>query len=225
MVWLVFSGNSVIFCSSFWCYRFAIWAPSSEFVSLSIPSWQILTAHAQPFRGARDLAFCLKVRLDSLLVWASSGGSGETALMRRLAWTFAACIGDKYKFAWRGPYDLWLLQFLEIFSSIFNMQYDDMKHLTALCFVKASNVTSRYYTDTEWYRYWKNNCNRDLQLTEFIINSSSIEYYLRWFVFTFYTCTIEKAPVLFEMFWKERFQKVSLKTHKKANKKKKNEFL
>ena len=61
------------------------------------PTWQILTAHAQPFRGARDLAFCLKVPLDSLLVWASSGGSGETARMRRLAWTFAARIGDKYQ--------------------------------------------------------------------------------------------------------------------------------
>ena len=73
------------------------WTPSSEFVSSSIPSWQILTAHAQPFRGARDLAFCLKVPLDSLLVWASSGGSGETARMRRLAWTFAARIGNKYQ--------------------------------------------------------------------------------------------------------------------------------
>ena len=73
------------------------WATSSEFVSSSIPSWQILTAHAQPFRGTRDLAFCLKVPLDSLLVWASSEGSGETARMRRLAWTFAARIGDKYQ--------------------------------------------------------------------------------------------------------------------------------
>ena len=73
------------------------WAASSEFVSSSIPSWQILTAHAQPFRGARDLAFCLKVPLDSLLVWASSGGSGETARMRKLVWTFAARIGDKYQ--------------------------------------------------------------------------------------------------------------------------------
>ena len=73
------------------------WAASSEFVSSSIPSWQILTAHAQPFRGARDLAFCLKVPLDSLLVWASSDGSGETARMRRLAWTFAARICDKYQ--------------------------------------------------------------------------------------------------------------------------------
>ena len=73
------------------------WAPSSEFVSSSIPSWQILTAHAQPFRGARDLAFCLKVPLDSLLIWASSEGSGETAGMRRLAWTFAARIGYKYQ--------------------------------------------------------------------------------------------------------------------------------
>ena len=73
------------------------WAPSSEFVSSSIPSWQISTAHAQPFRGARDLAFFLKVPLDSLLVWASSKGSGETARMRRLAWTFAARICDKYQ--------------------------------------------------------------------------------------------------------------------------------
>ena len=73
------------------------WAPSSEFVSSSIPSWQILTAHAQPFRGARDLAFCLKVPFYSLLVWASSEGSGETARMRRLAWTFAARIGYKYQ--------------------------------------------------------------------------------------------------------------------------------
>ena len=70
---------------------------SSEFVSSGIPSWQIVTAHAQSFRGARDLAFCLKFPLDSLLVWASSGGSGKTARMRRLAWTFAARIGDKYQ--------------------------------------------------------------------------------------------------------------------------------
>ena len=65
----------------------------AKFMSSSIPSWQIITAHAQPFRGARDLAF----RLNSLLVWASSGGSGETAQMRRLAWTFAARTGVKYQ--------------------------------------------------------------------------------------------------------------------------------
>ena len=66
-------------------------------MSSRIPSWQILTVHAQPFIGARDLAFCLNVPLDSLLVWASSGYSGETARKRRLAWTFAARIGDKYQ--------------------------------------------------------------------------------------------------------------------------------
>ena len=76
---------------------FCNWAPSSEFVSSSIPSWQILTAHAQQFRGPRDLAFCLKVPLHSLLVWASSEGSGETARMRRLAWAFAARIDDKHQ--------------------------------------------------------------------------------------------------------------------------------
>ena len=71
------------------------WTASSEFVSSSIPSWQILTAHAKPFRRARDLAFCLKVPLDSLLVWASSGGSGETVRMHR--GTFAARIDDNYQ--------------------------------------------------------------------------------------------------------------------------------
>ena len=73
------------------------WAPSSESVSSSIPSWNILTAHAQPFREARDLGFCRKVPLDSLLVRASSGVSGETAWMRRLAWTFAVRIGHEYQ--------------------------------------------------------------------------------------------------------------------------------
>ena len=87
------------------------WAASSEFVSSSIPSWQILTAHAQPFRGARDLAFCLKVPFDSLLVWASSEGSGETARMRRLAWTFAARIGDKYQIRLtRSKWECYVLQ-------------------------------------------------------------------------------------------------------------------
>ena len=66
-------------------------------MSSSIPSWHILTAHAQPFRGARDLAFCLKVLHGSLLVWASSEGFGKTARMCMLAWTFAARIGDKYQ--------------------------------------------------------------------------------------------------------------------------------
>ena len=89
-----FSSESIILCGA-----------SSEFVSLSILSWQILTARAQPFRGARDLAFCLKVPLDSLLVWASSGGSeGSVEHLCCLAWTFAALIGDNTKFAWHGPY-------------------------------------------------------------------------------------------------------------------------
>ena len=69
----------------------------------SIPSWQILTAYAQQLREARDLALWLKVPLDSLLVWVSSEGSGETARMRRLAWTFAARIGDKYQIGLTRP--------------------------------------------------------------------------------------------------------------------------
>ena len=38
-----------------------------------------------------------KFLFDSLLVSASREGSGETARMPRLAWTFAARIGDKYQ--------------------------------------------------------------------------------------------------------------------------------
>ena len=99
---------------------------SSEFVSSSIPSWQILIAHAQPFRGARVLAFCLKVPLDSLLVWASSGGSGETARMRRLAWTFAARIGDKYQIRLTRPNFPWkkkkLTRSMNFFSSKFDIK-------------------------------------------------------------------------------------------------------
>ena len=94
-----------LLCDS--CIMEIICGPSSESASSSIPSWQILTAHAQPFRGARDLVFCLKVPLDSLLARASSGGSGETAQMCRLAWTFAARICDKYQIRLTQP--IWWL--------------------------------------------------------------------------------------------------------------------
>ena len=96
-----------------------VWAPPSEFVSSNIPSWQTLTAHAQQFRGARDLAFCLKVPLDSPLVWASREGSGETARMRRLAWTFAARIGDKYQIRLTRP--IWAD--MEVWGLITSWQY------------------------------------------------------------------------------------------------------
>ena len=105
-----------------------ILAPSSEFVSSSIPSWQILTAHAQPFRGVRDLV--LKVPLDSLLVWASSEGSGETARMRRLAWTFAARIGDKYQ--------------IRLTRSIF------LKHRSHRQGHRAANLFATDFIATDW---------------------------------------------------------------------------
>ena len=97
-IYILYFALPFLIVISLQCFcNYCKWAPSSEFVSSSIPSWQILTAHAQTFRGVRDLAFCLKVPLDSLLLWASSEGSGETARMRRLAWTFAARIGYKYQ--------------------------------------------------------------------------------------------------------------------------------
>ena len=144
----------------------ATWAPSSEFVSSSVPSWQISTAHAQPFRGARDLAFCLKVPLDSLLVWASSGASGETALMRRLAWTIAARIGDKYQIRLTRPtWQLFLINHssMTIFAIFITRWYSNRKSINIhIFFNKYSsralsthlghfglclNAFSRHYSD------------------------------------------------------------------------------
>ena len=78
------------------------WAASSEFVSSSIPPWQILTAHAQPFRGARIwlsvwrflLTQCLYERAAEVLArLRGCAGSPEPSL---LAYAIST------KFAWRG---------------------------------------------------------------------------------------------------------------------------
>ena len=71
--------------ASIYLLMFSIVGPRQANLCLRVSVMINLTVHAQPFRGARDLAFCLKVPLDSLLARASSGGSGEIARMRRLA--------------------------------------------------------------------------------------------------------------------------------------------
>ena len=142
------------------------WAASSEFVSSSIPSWHILTAHAQPFRGARDLAFCLKVPLDSLLVWASSEGSDETARMRRLAWTFAARIGDKYQIRLtRSMYFHWIHQFWVICilkQEIFKLLYFDNELMCIFSFVYRVGPACHVSSLLE---LWSYNVTRIRQLT------------------------------------------------------------
>ena len=131
-------------------FVYIIWAPSSEFVSSSIPSWQILTAHTQPFRGARDLAFCLNVPLDSMLVWASSEGSGETARMRRLTWTFAARIGYKYQI--RLKQSVWFGEWLNSgYMSFYNQSLFLMNNISLTFFphisvhLKLNWTFSRYF--------------------------------------------------------------------------------
>ena len=85
----------------FWCHNsHYVYVHMSPVKRICVFEHSVMTNFnyaCQPFRGARDMAFCLKVPLDSLLVWASSEGSGETTRMRRLAWTFAARIGNKYQ--------------------------------------------------------------------------------------------------------------------------------
>ena len=133
-----------------------MWAPTSEFVSSSIPSWQISNAHAEPFRGARDLAFCLKVPLDSLLVWASSEGSGETARMRRLTWTIAARIGDKYQI--RLTRSMWTLRCssdhwkLQMFKRRNTGRHWAQRGVVCRKYNYAMSEGSIY---TEWQSWWK----------------------------------------------------------------------
>ena len=116
-------------------------------MSSSIPSWQILTAHVQPFRGARDLAFCLKVPLDSLLVWASSGGSGETARIRRLAWTFAAHIGDKYQIRLTRPKLKLVFILLSSPSVIFQLHFCFVNYLLEINYIDSlwNSLSSNYH--------------------------------------------------------------------------------
>ena len=96
----------------------------------------ILTAHAQPFGGARDLAFCLKVPLDTLPVWASSEGSSETARMCRLAWTLAAHIGNKYQIRltrsiwYSHKFQTWLKEYVRIIDNVTHVM---RKHAFAIC--------------------------------------------------------------------------------------------
>ena len=139
--WPIFYGPVILTC-----ILKTIWAASSEFVSSTIPSWKILTAHAQPFRGIRDLAFCLKVPLDSLLVWASSGGSGETARMRRFAWTFAARIGDNYQICLTRP--IWcmniiILDYESVWLNVYNCR--------SLWPIFHGPVILRYILKTIWW--------------------------------------------------------------------------
>ena len=134
--------------------QFVKWAASSEFVSSNIPSWQILTAHAQPFRKARDLAFCLKVPLDSLFVWASSGGSGETARMRRLAWTFGARIGDKYQIRLtRSNYNVAVIQYLSNLHNTWLMARNVMTQSVATLFSIDIMSTFKKLTFTVYQGY------------------------------------------------------------------------
>ena len=70
-----------------------IWAPSSEFVSSSIPSWQILNFACPAIQRGQGSGF-----LSEGSSWLSAYMSEQRRFWpRRLAWTFAARIGDKYQ--------------------------------------------------------------------------------------------------------------------------------
>ena len=167
---LVFHTSSVIWVSgkvqvinNFMGYNaLDKWAGSYEFVSSSIPSWQILTAHAQPFRGARDLVFCLTVPLESLLVWVSSGGSGETARMRRLAWTFAARISDKYQI--RLTRSKWcdvtvdtniqIESFFKFYCFCWNLLLSSVSNLLSVCIIKDNHYSvSTLFLECFWFYF------------------------------------------------------------------------
>ena len=81
----------------YWLITQEAMAPSRH--DWKIVDWYVKLQHNQPTSWLT-------------VVWASSGGSGETAQMRRLAWTFAACIGDKYQIRLTRPNWKWILKSL-----------------------------------------------------------------------------------------------------------------
>ena len=82
-----------VFCCCFWrvlAHKVYIWAPSSEFVSSSIPSWQTLTAHAHNSEGPGIwfsvwrflLTHCLYERVAEVLArLRGCAGSPEPSLL------------------------------------------------------------------------------------------------------------------------------------------------
>ena len=156
-----------------------LWAASSEFVSSSIPSWQISTAHAQPFRGAMDLAFCLKVPLDSLLVWASSEGSGETARMRRLAWTFAARIGIKYQIRLARPIIDSVSSDMP-FKITFKLCLNMSKGREIQCFIRTLQIlwTSEIQCTSQLYMYTPDLWKVNFGMTESTCSWQDICYFI-----------------------------------------------
>ena len=55
-----------------------------------------ISNHVQPSGEARCLIFSRILRPLSYFMYANSEGSGETALVHRLAWAFAGRLCDKY---------------------------------------------------------------------------------------------------------------------------------
>ena len=72
------------------------WASSWDYGTFRPPQTHSSNAHAQPPSGARCLIFGRTLRLLPYFMWTNSEGSGETARMRRLAWSIAGRLCDKY---------------------------------------------------------------------------------------------------------------------------------
>ena len=91
---------SFVVCLCFICpvskFKLCKWAASSEFVFEHSVMTNFNCACPAIHRD-QGSGFLSEGSSWLTIVWASSGGSGETARMPRLAWTFAARICDKYQ--------------------------------------------------------------------------------------------------------------------------------
>ena len=72
------------------------WAISWDYGTFRPPQYHSSNAHAQLSSRARCLMFGRTLRLLPYFMCANSEGSGETALMRGLAWAFVVRLCDKY---------------------------------------------------------------------------------------------------------------------------------
>ena len=74
------------------------YVPAHEIlVIIAYAQMYLINAHSGISIKARGLSFVLSHHLHPYFVYASSGGSGESVHMHRLAWAFAARWNDKYR--------------------------------------------------------------------------------------------------------------------------------
>ena len=90
--------------------RMSLWALTREKGIYRCPICESLNRYREPLNGAKEMDFCMKLPQAHYYKSANSKGSGETALMHRLAWAFAGRLSDNDHFlmGWLVKHKHWM---------------------------------------------------------------------------------------------------------------------